>query len=165
MSKFGLLNFCETKMSLKAIHTKNLQWIDIVNPDEKDLDYLKNNFKFHPLDFEDVVTPSIRTKIDEYDDYNFIVLLFPYYDQSANEIKSVEVDFFVGPNYLVTIHSGKMKTLNNMANVAQQYDPARKSTMTQGSGYLLFTILQALFKRSSPILDRINQEIMKSEER
>ena len=52
--------------------------MDIVNPDEKDLDYLKNNFKFHPLDFEDVVTPSVRTKIDEYDSYHFLVMLFPF---------------------------------------------------------------------------------------
>ena len=82
-------------MALKIIHTKNLRWVDIVGPEESDLNYLKEHFKFHPLDFEDIVTASIRTKIDEYDHYIFIVLLFPYYDKEANEIKSVEVDFFI----------------------------------------------------------------------
>ena len=47
-------------MALKIIHTKNLRWVDIVNPADEEITYLKNNFRFHPLDFEDVVTPSTR---------------------------------------------------------------------------------------------------------
>ncbi|OGE80298.1 MAG: hypothetical protein A2660_01185 [Candidatus Doudnabacteria bacterium RIFCSPHIGHO2_01_FULL_45_18] len=150
-------------MALKIIHTKNLRWVDIVGPEESDLNYLKEHFKFHPLDFEDIVTASIRTKIDEYDHYIFIVLLFPYYDKEANEIKSVEVDFFIGEDFVVTIHNGKIKTLNNQVHNAHQHDHARNSSMTQGSGYLLFTILEALFKRSSPILDKINLQMIESE--
>lgn len=150
-------------MSLKIIHTKNLKWVDIVSPDEKDLDYLKEHFQFHPLDFEDIATPSIRTKIDEYDHYLFIVLLFPYYDSDANEIRSTEVDFFVGVDYVVTVHTGKIKTLNNLVHNAHQYDHARISSMSQGPGFLLFMVLEALFKRSSPILDKINQQLMESE--
>ncbi len=151
------------KMSLKIIHTKNLRWVDIVGHDEADMNYIKENFKFHPLDFEDVVTPSIRTKIDEYAGYHFIVLLFPYFDAKHNEIKSTEVDFFVGPDFLVTIHDGKMKTLNNLVHNTHQYDQTRIAMMTQGSGFLLIKILEALFKRSSPILDRINHEMIESE--
>ncbi len=150
-------------MSLKIIHTKNLRWIDIIGPDEEDLNYLKENFKFHPLDFDDIVTPSIRTKIDEYDNYMFIVLLFPYYHTETNEFRSQEVDFFIGPDYVVTVHAGKMKTLNNLSHNAHQYDDARSTSMTQGPGYLLFTILNALFKRSSPLLDKINRQMMESE--
>lgn len=150
-------------MSLKIIHTKNLRWIDIVGPEEDDLTYLKENFKFHPLDFDDVVTESVRTKIDEYDHYLFIVLLFPYYHAESNEIRSVEVDFFVGPDYLITIHSGKMKTLNNLVHNTNHYDDMRATSMSQGSGYLLFTILSALFKRSSPLLDKINRQMLVSE--
>lgn len=150
-------------MPLKIIHTKNLRWVDIVSPDDKDLNYLKENFKFHPLDFDDITTPSIRTKIDEYDHYLFIVLLFPYYDSGSNEIRSTEVDFFVGPDYVVTVHAGKMKTLNNLVHNAHQYDHSRVSTMSQGPGFLLFMLLAALLKRSSPILDKINQQMVESE--
>lgn len=151
-------------MSLKIIHTKNLRWIDIANADEADLNYLKTNFKFHPLDFEDIVTPSVRTKIDEYDQYNFIVLLFPFHDQKTNEIKPAEVDFFIGPDYLITIHAGVIKTLSNMVRNAHQFDSFRSSSMSLGPGFLLFTILEALFKRSSPILDKINHQMLDSEQ-
>src|SRR5258708_3307113 len=103
-------------MSIKIIHTKNLRWIDIVNPDESDLTYLKENFKFHPLAFDDVVN----------------------------------------------IHDGVLKTLNNLVHNAQQYDDPRNTLMSQGPGFLLFSLLEALFKRSGPILDKINHQVIDS---
>jgi magnesium transporter len=133
-----------------------------VNPEEKDLEYLKNNFKFHPLDFEDVVTKATRTKIDEYDNYHFIILLFPLIDQTTNEIKPTEVDFFLGKDFIVTIHDGTMRTLNNLVHNTHQYDDTRNHHMSQSPGFLLFTILESLFKRSAPLLDKINHQLLDS---
>jgi magnesium transporter len=149
-------------MSLKVIHTKNLRWVDIVSPSESDLEYLKNNFHFHPLDFEDVVTAATRTKFDEYEDYHFIILLFPLFHHELNEIKPAEVDFFVGRDFVVTVHDGSMRTLNNVVHNVHQYDNARTNYMSSGPGFLLFSILELLFKRSSPILDKINHQVNES---
>ncbi len=149
-------------MSLKIIHTKNLQWIDIVNADDKDLTYLKENFKFHPLDFEDIAASATRTKIDEYDHYHFIVLLFPILNRETGEIKPAEVDFFVGKNFVVTAHDGSMQTLNNLVHSVHQFDNTRVAYMNQGPGFLVFSILEILFKRSSPILDKINNQVNQS---
>lgn len=146
-------------MPLKIIHTKNLKWIDIVNADDKDLIYLKENFQFHPLDFDDIVASATRTKIDEYDHYHFIILLFPLLNHETNEIRPAEVDFFVGKNFVVTVHDGAMQTLNNLVHNVHQYDTTRKAYMSQGPGYLIFSILEILFKRSSPILDKINHQV------
>ncbi len=150
-------------MPLKVIHTKNLRWVDIVNPDEADLTYLKDNFQFHPLDFEDVTTEAIRTKIDEYDSYHFIVLLFPLVAKKDGEIKPIEVDFFIGSDFLVTIHDGSMKTLVNLVHNVHQYQNVRSQYMAHNSGFLLTSILELLFKRSAPILDRMNNEIVTAE--
>lgn len=137
--------------------------MDIVNPDEKDLNYLKENFKFHPLDFEDIATPATRVKIDEYGDYHFFILLFPLLDRQTGEITPVEVDFFVGTNFLITIHSGKLKTLNNLVVNVHQYDTVRMEYLTEGPGKLLCQVLELLFKRSAPIFDHMNNEILLAE--
>ncbi|MEO8065266.1 MAG: CorA family divalent cation transporter [Candidatus Doudnabacteria bacterium] len=150
-------------MSLKIIHTKNLRWVDIVNPDDKDLNYLKENFKFHPLDFEDMVTPATQTKIDEYDQHHFVILLFPMVTRETGEIKSTEVDFLIGKNFLITVHNSTMQTLSNLVNNVQRYDNVRGEYMTDGPGKLLCLILELLFKRSAPILDRMNQDISNAE--
>jgi magnesium transporter len=146
-------------VATKIIHTKNLKWVDISNVDDTDLLYLKDNFRFHPLDFEDVVAQSTRTKIDEYDDYHFIILLFPIINQDTGEIRPAEVDFFVGKNYLVTVHDGSMKTLVNLVKNVAAYDNVRQQYMASNAGFLIFSILELLFKRSFPILDRLNREI------
>jgi magnesium transporter len=149
-------------MSIKIIHTKHVKWVDIINCDEKDLNYIKENFRFHPLDLDDVITPATRIKIDEYDGYTFLILLFPLFGKDDREIKPVEVDFFIGKDYLVTIHNGSMRTLNNIVRNVQQFDNLRSQYMTQGPGFLLFSILELLFKRSGPILDKINREMIDS---
>ena len=46
-----------------------------------DRDWLEENFEFHPLDFEDVYSRNNRPKLDQYDDYVFIVLHFPLFDK------------------------------------------------------------------------------------
>ncbi len=38
-----------------------------------------------------------RPKVDEYDDYLFIVLHFPQYDKTVGRLNAVELDMFVGP--------------------------------------------------------------------
>ena len=149
-------------MSLKIVHTKNLRWVDIVNPEEKDLNYLKENFKFHPLDFEDGVARATRTKIDEYDHYHFMILLFPRLVQPG-EIKPAEVDFFLGKDYLITIHDGSMKTLNNLVHSVHQFDNVRSQYMAEGPGLLLLSILDMLSKRTAPIFDHMNREISQAE--
>jgi magnesium transporter len=133
--------------------------VDIIKPDDKDFEYLKEHFQFHPLDFEDVVLPATRTKIDEYDSYHFVILLFPQIDRDTAEIIPTEVDFFLGKDFLITIHDGSMRTLNNLVHAVHQYDQQRLEHMSQGSGYLLFSILEVLFKRSAPLLDKINHQL------
>ncbi len=146
-------------MAIKLIHTKNLRWIDIVSPNEKDLIYLKENFDFHPLDFDDIVEPATRTKIDEYDSYHFVIMLFPSYNRESREVTAKEVDFFIGPDFLITIHDGSMRTLTNLVQSVQQYDTRRNQHLTKGPGFLLVSILEVLLKRTSPLLDRLNHEI------
>ena len=64
-------------MALKIIHTKNLRWIDIINPTTDEISYLKREYDFHPLDYEDLIEASQHSKIEKRGDYIFIVLLFP----------------------------------------------------------------------------------------
>src|SRR5438094_466163 len=54
-----------------------LRWINIEAPSAADRAWLEERFDFHPLDYEDVFSRNQRPKIDEYDDYLFIILHFP----------------------------------------------------------------------------------------
>src|SRR5215216_7541449 len=88
---------------VEIVEAPGLKWINIERPRHIDLAWLQERFEFHPLDYEDVVSRNQRPKVDEYDDYLFIVLHFPRYDKQVGRLNAAEVDLFVGPDFLVTI--------------------------------------------------------------
>jgi len=146
-------------MSVKIIHTKNLRWIDIVSPAAEEVEYLKKNFDFHPLDYEDILGKSEHTKIETHKDYTLLVLLFPVYNRKTKTIHPGEVDFFIGSDYLITIHDGSMYTLVKLANSVHTEAASRTEHMSKNPGYLLYQILELLFRRGFPILDHINKDM------
>ena len=68
----------------EIIEASGIRWIHIESPRTSDRDWLEANFDFHPLDFEDVYSRNNRPKLDQYDDYVFIVLHFPLYEKETS---------------------------------------------------------------------------------
>jgi len=149
--------------NIQTIHTKNLRWIDIINPDFDELEWLRQNFRFHELHFKAVAEHQLRPHIDQAQNYDFLVLLFPVYDKKTQEIVTGEVDFFVGHNFLITAHYGQMYTLKNLFSRIKEDAEIRNVYMQRGPGFLLYKVLESLFRRSYPILDHMSQDVQKIE--
>jgi len=150
-------------MPAQTIFTKNLRWVDITSPGAEDIEWLRANFRFHNLHLEALAEYQQRPHIDEGHGYDFMVLLFPVYDRQTQEIIIGEVDFFVSKNFIVTAHYGQINTLKNLFNETRGSADVRNLHMQKGSGFLLYKILEALFKRSYPILDHMNEDISEIE--
>ena len=91
------------KPSVEQIDSSGLRWVNIERTGPLERAWLEENFDFHALDLEDVLSRNQRPKIDVYDDYLFIVLHFPVFDPAAGRLGTGELDLFVGPGYVVTI--------------------------------------------------------------
>ncbi len=146
-------------LNIRVIHTKNLKWVDIINPGEKELRWLRDNFQFHPLHYQAVAEHQQRPHIDQGENYDFMVLLFPVYNKQTQEIQPGEVDFFVSNKLLVTAHYGEIYTLKQLFENIQTADKTRDELMYKGAGFLLYKILEELFRRSYPILDHISKDV------
>ena len=79
---------------IETIEFGALKWHHIQNPSEEDLEFLEDNFHFHPLDIEDCRSTNQRPKIDIYDDYNFLILHFPGFDKQGKTLKVREAKIF-----------------------------------------------------------------------
>lgn len=88
---------------IETIDFGSLRWHHIVNPTEEDLEFLEDNFHFHPLDIEDCRSTNQRPKIDIYDEYNFLILHFPGFDKRDKILKPKEVKIFWGQDYIISI--------------------------------------------------------------
>ncbi|MBU0613589.1 magnesium transporter CorA family protein [Patescibacteria group bacterium] len=150
-------------MNIHEIKTKKLRWININNPAQEEIEYLRDEFDFHPLALEDCVTPTHRSKIDEYKKYYFMVLLFPIYDRKSREIRPAEVHFFIGKGFLVTIHDNELPPLVDMFRLCQNSQEARQKHFEESIDMLLYYILEKLLLYIYPMLDHLSLDIDSSE--
>ena len=85
------------------ISANGLTWVHLDRPTPREATALAERFGFHELDIEDVLSKRQRPKIDEYPDYLFAVLHFPFYDKSVQRLNAAELDVFLGSDFLVTL--------------------------------------------------------------
>ena len=137
-----------------------LVWLDIENPNKKTMQFLRDHFSFHPLDIEDCLSVIERPKLDEYDDYFFLVLHIPVFVKQTRRLIPFTVNIFIGNNFIVTVHQGLCKPIQTTYDHLVE-DPA---ILERGSGYLLHGILDALIDYSFPILNKIYRNIQNVED-
>jgi magnesium transporter len=148
------------------IEASGIRWIHIESPRSADRDWLEANFEFHPLDYEDVYSRNNRSKLDQYDDYVFIVLQFPMFEKESGRILTAELDLFMGPDYLITLPSIPLPPLTAMFERYREKEDLREATFSKGTGYLLYKIVDTSVDASFPMLrkmalklDRIEDDI------
>ncbi len=146
---------------IKKITTENINWIDIINPEAEEINFLRDQFKFHPLNLEDasINVKAQRPKFDMHENYLFLVLHFPIYNKKEGRIHAVEVDFFVGKNYLITIHNDTLVPLHDFHKMCNEFDHYKKEFMDKNSSVLLYEILDRLLTYCFPLMDHISEDI------
>ena len=136
----------------EIIEAAGLRWVHIESPRSADRDWLEEHFDFHPLDYEDVFSRNQRPKLDQYDDYVFIVLHFPLFDKDSGRILTAELDLFLGEDFLITMPNIPLPPLSAMFERYREKDDLREEVFSKGSGYLLYKIVDTGVDASFPML-------------
>lgn len=143
----------------------NLRWIDIQNATQADTDDLGAEFDFHPLVLDDVLSRVQRPKLDNYERYLFIVMHFPRFNTRERIAITKEIDFFLGPDYIITVHNGELPPLGNFwTSVAENLD-LRAEYMGGSAELLLYHILDRLTNYLFPMMTRIDKNLDQLDER
>src|SRR5919108_1409160 len=139
------------------LSANGLTWIHLDSLDPEAVNELRARFGWHPLDVEDVLSKRQRPKIDDYADegYLFGVLHFPAYDKAVQRLNAAELDFFLGPDYLVTMPNVELLPVTRLFSRCQEDEHFREQLFGKGSGRLLYEVLDDLFDYCFPILDKI----------
>ncbi|MBP5327827.1 MAG: magnesium transporter CorA family protein [Bacteroidales bacterium] len=146
---------------IETIQNGSLKWHHITNPSEDDFRFMLENFNFHPLDIEDCRGTNQRPKIDEYDDYYFLILHFPYFDKGNKNVRIQEVKIFWGKDYIITIgksHFVVKKLFDEVSEDLAENDEDTLEAMSC-SDLLLYTILDRLMLETYQLILRIGSEI------
>jgi len=144
---------------LAELSANGLTWIHLNSPGVAETNMLAERFGWHPLDVEDILSKRQRPKVDEYPDYLFVVLHFPVYDKAVQRLNAAELDVVIGQNYVVTLPTVELLPVTRLFRRCYEDVEERERYFGQGSGYLLYHILDDLFDYCFPILDKIGHKL------
>jgi magnesium transporter len=127
-------------------------WLDLDQPTDEDFRILRDVFEFHPLAVEDSEQFDQRAKLDEYDDFVFVVV----YGASSDEDRLVEVHCFYSERFLITVHRDDCPAF---AEIRRRYQQRGKGI--DRPSLLLYRVIDGLVDSFFPVLaafdDRIDE--------
>lgn len=152
--------------AIRKHFTENgLTWVDVIHPTRDEIHALGEHYGFHPLHREDVLSRIQRPKLDDNDDeeYVFVVLHFPVFDEVERLSTISEVDIFVGADFVATFHDGRLRPMRRLAQTAGD-ERGSALLLGRGSGFLLYRIVEALVNYCFPMLHRLDEKLDAVEE-
>ena len=141
--------------NIEFITWGNLTWINIVSPGDREIEWLSQNYQFHPLTLDDCLSRKQVSKLDVYPGYIFFVFHYPLYHKETRIAVKRQWSAYIGDNYIITIHTEEMKPLLALFRDCQENEESRREYFSGGSGFLLYRLLDRAVDAYFPVLDKI----------
>ena len=135
-------------------------WVDMESPTEADEQVLLDVFKFHPLTVEDCRENRHYPKVEEFDGYLYFIVHGVRADTSPERFNTIELDGFLGPNYVITYHHDYFRSIANVKQLLRTTPVACQ----RGASFLLHQILDQVVDYYSPVLDDFDDRIDRVEQ-
>jgi magnesium transporter len=138
-------------------------WVDIADePREVSQNLLRATFGFHPLAVDDALEEVHGPKVDDWGGYIYLVLhAVVYQEQSSEPLDTLELDVFLGANYLVTYQKASIATVDRVWVASEQ----NEHVLERGAVNLLYTLADELVVDYMPVVEAIDEAIDRIEDR
>ena len=127
-------------------------WLDLTAPNRDDLEQLRRIFGFHPLALQDTEEFGQRPKLDDYDDYVFLVYYGAYRDHPADAEPLREVHMYISGRFLVTAHRTPLPLLERQREQLT-------GRVLHSEQFLIYRVLDTLTDSFFPMLSDMDDEI------
>lgn len=135
-------------------------WVDLKAPHDPERRVLSEVFGFHPLSVEDAVSALQFPKVETYPGYLYVVLHGIDAKPQHTQFATRDVDFFLGRNYLVTVHDGDSRSINAIHEVCGRHEHILK----EGPVSLMHRIVDRMIDNYRPVFEEIEARLGHLEE-
>ncbi|CAA9447201.1 MAG: Magnesium and cobalt transport protein CorA [uncultured Rubrobacteraceae bacterium] len=122
---------------------------------------LREVFGFDELTIEDCFTRSHLPKVDIYDEYLFVALFSFHLSEKRRRVETVEVDMYVGNNYVVCVHHRPLRELDRVRRRLL----SRNEFVTSSPANVAHTVFDAVVDEYLPIMNRLSAMVDGIEDR
>jgi len=143
---------------LRELKIKWLKWIDGIDLPEKKIEEILESYDFHELDIEAALEANQRARIDSYDDYLFLTLHFPKYNQLQKIYNLNEFHVFVGKDFLITLRDFEGQYIDDIYNKYEKKGE-NEYDLEISPGLVLYEIIQAMLEKMFQVSSNIRKDI------
>jgi magnesium transporter len=138
---------------ISSITDCGMSWTEVIDPTQLELTSLSRNFQFHSFDLDSCLSTMQLTKIEDRDEYLFIMLQIPNQIDNA-AISSSQISMFLGKDYLVTVHPSNLKTTSELFQRCKN-ESRERGALLKSPAYLAYFIIDKMAEQISSILDSV----------
>ncbi len=135
-------------------------WVDLTDPTSEDGAVLSRDFGFHELAVEDALTEAHQPKVESYGEYIYLILHGIGFEAAQHRLTAHDCDFFLGSNYLVTVHDSASQSIPGVAAICLRND----RVFEEGPASILHRIIDAMVDHYRPEVDKLEESLDAIEE-
>jgi magnesium transporter len=136
------------------------RWVDLAAPSPEEGRVLTDVFHFHALAVEDAMSAVQYPKIEPYDGYLYIILHGIDFRAAQHQFATRDIDFFLGANYLVTVHDGCSRSIATLRDTCDRHG----HVLDEGAAALLHRIVDLMVDNYQPEMEKLEETISEMEE-
>lgn len=143
-----------------------LTWIDLESPTQEEVGHLLEEFKLPRLVGEEILTNTLRSKVDLYEDFLYVILHFPTGSgETFGKAGEQEVDFILGKKFIITVRYELIDPLHEFSKLFEKNTLGSNERLMNHSGYIFVEMLKQFYRHSLRELEEIGQSIKDIENR
>jgi len=136
-------------------NSENEVWIDFEDISPDGVSFLRDDLKIHPIAIEEVLSPLERPEMQTFENHILLVLHAPSPNLEKGGMDTIEIDFLLGNNFIVTVRSGPIASVKDMEDRVR----ANPRIMSRGCDFMLYFIADAMVDDYLPILNALDKRI------
>jgi len=137
-------------------------WVNIDGlHDIEVMEKIGKHFGLHPLVLEDILNTDQRPKIEDFDDYIFVVLKMLYFDEDQEEVRAEQISIILGSNFVLSFQERVGDIFNPLR---ERIRNAKGRVRKMGPDYLAYALMDAIVDNYFTVLEKLGEKIEGMEE-
>lgn len=142
-----------------------LTWVDLESPTREEIIHISEEFSLPSIVGEEMFTSTLRSKVDLYDNFIYLILHFPIIDKQGNGSSEQEIDFIIGKKYIITVRYELIDPMHNFAKMFEVKSLMDREKLTIHGGYVFSYMMKEFYHHTLQELEEITTTIRDIENR
>ncbi|MSR71487.1 MAG: hypothetical protein EXS50_02340 [Candidatus Taylorbacteria bacterium] len=147
-------------ISMIKKHTHSgVTWVDLESPSQTEIKQVMKEFNLHPLVAEELLVPTLKPKVELFENYIYLILHFPALMRGARIDPPKEVDFVIGRNFIITSRFATVEPIMNFSKIFETNSILEKGAEKAHAGLIFYYMIKKLYRHSMFELEKIRVKL------